>query len=126
MAQNIDELQVTIRAQSTKASSDINALTTSLASLKAAVRGGVGLTTVANQFNKFSAAVNSMSVPSGKLSALVMALKPLETIGKSNLGSTLNQLKKIPDITKGLDNNSLAEFASKITQVTNAVTSSCH
>lgn len=121
MAQNIDELQVTIRAQSAKASSDINALTTSLASLKAAVRGGVGLTTVANQFNKFSAAVNSMSVPSGKLSALVMALKPLETIGKSNLGSTLNQLKKIPDITKGLDNNSLAEFANKITQVTNAV-----
>lgn len=121
MAQNIDELQVNIRAQSAKASSDINALTTSLASLKAAVRGGVGLTTVANQFNKFSQAVNNMSVPSGKLSALVMALKPLETIGKSNLGSTLNQLKKIPDITKGLDSNSLAEFASKITQVTNAV-----
>lgn len=121
MALTIDQLQIDIRAQSKSAAAEINALTTSLAGLKQAVRGGAGLTAVANQLNKFSQSLKGLSDPSVKIAALVSALKPLETIGKTNLGSALNQLKKIPEITKGMDSAVLTEFAQKIQQVTAAV-----
>ena len=121
MALTIDQLQIDIRTQSKNAAVEINALSASLAGLKQAVRGGAGLTTVANQLTKLSNSLKGVSDPSAKITALVSALKPLESIGKSNLGSALNQLKKIPEITKGLDSGKLSEFASKIQQVTNAV-----
>jgi len=121
MAITIDDLDIQIQASAGKASAGIDSLTTSLSALKGAVKGGAGLTTISKQFEKFSAAVNSMTDPSGKISKTVSALAQLQSIGKSNLGSTLNQLKKIPEITAGLDNAKLAEFAAKITQVTAAV-----
>lgn len=119
--QTIDELVVEIKTKSANAAQDITTLAESLAELKRATRGGAGLTTITNQFTKFSAAIKSMSSPALKIAGLVSALKPLETIGKSNLGSALNQLKKIPEITKGLDNQKLSDFAAKIQQVTIAV-----
>ena len=117
----IDELVIEIKSRSANATPAIESLTGELASLKQVTRGGAGLTTITRQFVNFSEAVKKMSSPALKISGLVGALKPLETIGKSNLGSALNQLKKIPEITKGLDDNKLSEFASKITQVTAAV-----
>ena len=121
MAISVDELQIEIKARATGASKRIDELTASLSSLKGVAKGGVGLTAPTNQFKKFSEAVNQMRNPSEKIRNLVSALKPLETIGKSNLGSALNQLKKIPAITEGLDDKKLADFASKIRQVTDAV-----
>jgi hypothetical protein len=121
MAATIDELQIEIQANATKASAGIDALIASLSGLKGVTKGGAGLTTATKQFERFSAAVNAMQNPSAKVAALVSALKPLESIGKSNLSSALNQLKKIPEITAGLDNAKLVEFAAKITQVTAAI-----
>ncbi len=121
MAATIDELQIEIQASATKASAAIDALTASLSGLKGATKGGAGLTTTTNQFKNFSDAINKIVNPSEKVRALVDGLKPLSEIGKSNLGSTLNQLKKIPEITAGLDDTKLSEFAAKITQVTAAV-----
>lgn len=121
MAVTIDELQIEIQASATKASAGIDTTRTALERLRTAVKGGAGLTTVTKQFQAFSAAINSMADPSGKISKTVSALAQLQNIGKSNLGSTLNQLKKIPEITAGLDDAKLSEFAAKITQVTAAV-----
>lgn len=121
MAIPIDQLQIEIQARSTSAASSIDALSTSLGKLRTAVKGGAGLTTTTKQLQAFSQAVQSMQAPTQKIAALVAALKPLETIGKSNLGSALNQLKKIPDITAGLDDAKLSAFAAKIVQVTDAV-----
>lgn len=121
MAITIDQLQIEIQARSTGAASGIDALTASLGKLRSAVKGGVGLTTATKQFQAFAQAVQTMQAPTQKIAELVAALKPLETIGKSNLGSALNQLKKIPDITAGLDDAKLSAFAAKIQQVTVAV-----
>lgn len=121
MAITIDQLQIEIQARSTSAASSIDALSTSLGKLRTAVKGGVGLTTATKQFQAFAQAVQTMQAPTQKIAELVAALKPLETIGKSNLGSALNQLKKIPEITAGLDDAKLSAFAAKITQVTAAV-----
>jgi hypothetical protein len=121
MALTIDQLQIQIQAQSTSAASSIDALANSLGRLKLAAKGGAGLTSVSKQFQAFSQAIQSMTVPAQKIESLVAALKPLETIGKSNLGPALNQLKKIPTITNELDDAKLSSFAAKIQQVTTAV-----
>lgn len=119
--QPIDELVVEIKSRSMNVSPEIDALSKSLGELKRVARGGAGLTSVTNQFNRFAEAMGKLTDPSGKIKRLVDALQPLGTIGKSNLGTALNQLKKIPDITNALDNQKLTEFAAKIKQVTAAV-----
>jgi hypothetical protein len=121
MAVTIDELEIDIQATSTAASKGIDSLITSLTGLRTASKGGAGLTTVKKQLEALSGVVQNMIDPTQKIAGLVAALKPLETIGKSNLGSALNQLKKIPEITAGLDDAKLSAFAAKITQVTAAV-----
>ncbi|HHT17878.1 MAG TPA: hypothetical protein GXZ77_09265, partial [Papillibacter sp.] len=121
MALTIDELQVEIKASSTSAASSIDALANSLSKLRAAVKGGVGLTTATKQFRAFSDAVRSLHVPTQQIAELVSALKPLETIGRSNLGSTINQLKKLPEITLALEKTDMGAFAAKIQEVTAAI-----
>lgn len=121
MALTIEQLQIEIQAKSNNAANSIDALANSLERLKTKVKGGVGLTTVSKQFERFAQTIRSLQMPAQKIRDLVLALEPLKTIGKSNLGSTLNQLKKIPEITAGLDDTNLAAFASKIQQVTAAV-----
>ena len=121
MAMTIDELQVEIRSSSANATKAIDELSISLGHLRSIVRGGAGLGTAVKQFQAFSQAIHSLQAPTQKISDLVQALRPLESIGKSNLGTALNQLKKIPDITNSLDGSKLTEFASKIQQVTSAV-----
>lgn len=121
MAVTIDQLQLEIKSSSASAAANLDALSASLTRLRTAVKGGVGLTTATKQFQAFAATVNGMQIPAEKISDLANALKPLSTIGKSNLGSTLNQLKKIPEIVAGLDDTKLAAFAEKIKQVTIAI-----
>ena len=121
MAVTIDQLQIEIQASSTSAAGGVDALSASLVKLRSSVKGGAGLTTATKQFQTFAQAVQTMQAPTQKIAELVAALKPLETIGKSNLGSALNQLKKIPEITAGLDDAKLTEFAAKIEKVTAAV-----
>lgn len=121
MALTIDQLQIEIHASSTAAVSGVDALAASFTRLRSAARGGVGLTTATKQFHAFATAVQNMQAPTQKIAALVAALKPLESIEKSNLGSTLNQLKKIPEITAGLDTTTLTDFSAKIVQITDAV-----
>lgn len=121
METTIDQLQIEIQASSSSASSSIDALANSLSKLRAAVRGGVGLTTATKQFRAFSDAVRNIQAPTRQIEDLVSSLRPLETIGKSNLGSTINQLKKLPEITQALEKTDMGAFASKIQEVTAAI-----
>ncbi len=49
---------------------------------------------------------------------IIEALKPLGDIGKSNLNSVLNQLRKLPEISKELAGVDLEAFAKQIERVT--------
>jgi uncharacterized protein YoxC len=89
--------------------------------LKTAAKSGIGLTSTINQLNRLNETLSNMTISSGKIAELVSSLKPLSEIEKSNLGSMLNQLKKIPEITEKLDSAKIAEFAIKIQQVTAAI-----
>jgi hypothetical protein len=52
---------------------------------------------------------------------LVKALEPLSTLGKSQLGSTLNQLKKLPEIMGKLAAVDMDAFANQINKVVSAL-----
>ncbi len=117
----IDELQIEITQDSQSAMNGLDALTASLGRLKSASRGGVGLTAVGNQLKKLNEAVTTMQNPSTKISQLVAALKPLESIGKSNLNSIMNSLGKLPDLTKKLSSIDMGAFATQINRVVSAL-----
>ena len=52
---------------------------------------------------------------------LVEALQPLSTLGKSTLGSLLNQLKKVPEIMEQLSRIDMGAFATQIDRVVVAI-----
>ena len=121
MSTTIDSLQIEITQNSQQAVNGLDALTASLGRLRTASKGGVGLTAVSNQLKKLNDAVNTMQDPSTKISQLVSALKPLESIGKSNLNSTINSLKKLPELTKQLAAIDMGAFATQIDRVVSAL-----
>jgi hypothetical protein len=121
MALTIDELQIDIQSKSTEAASGIDKLAQTLGKLRAAAKGGVGLTAVANQLTNVQTALNNIKASNGKVQELVDSLKPLAEIGKSNLGTTLNQLKKVPEVISELEKTDLHKFYNQIQSVTRII-----
>jgi len=117
----IDELQIEITQSSEKAVSGIDGLIDSLTRLKGVARGGVGLTSVTNQLRKLNDAISGIKDPTENIQKLVSALKPLESIQKTNLNSTLNALKKLPEITQQLSSIDMDAFASQIERVVTSI-----
>ena len=117
----IDNIQIEISNNSQDAVSGLDALSKSLQRLKAVAKGGAGLTSTINQLNKLNTILKGMESPSAKISEIVNALKPLETLGKTNLNSTLNSLKKLPEITKQLASMDMNAFSEQIKRTTDAL-----
>ena len=119
----IESLTLRIAADSTNAVEGLTKLSTTLNTLKTATQGGLGLTSVANQVTKLSDALNKVNAGSGaaNIRQLVDALKPLETLGKTNLGATLNPLKSLPKTLEGLTNMNMGDFGAKINEVMQAL-----
>lgn len=121
---DIDELRIEINSNAGAAVSGVDALSSALINLKSATKGGVGLTSAVNQLKNLQTALtqfSSISIPTQSFQSIANSIRPLFELGKSNLGSTLSSLKKIPEITKGLDPAVLSSFASKIKEVTAAI-----
>lgn len=95
MAVDIDSLQIEIEATSSDAAAKIDALATALTNLKAAAKGGAGLTTVSKQMQALASAAASLNNTGiGKLRKIAPALNSLSSIQKSSgLNSTVNALK---------------------------------
>ena len=92
-----------------------------LTALSAVSRGGLSKT-IATNITEIGVAIRSLDgTDYTNVGKLATGLAPLETIGKSNLGSNLRQLEKIPEITKNLDPATLSAFADKIREVTVAI-----
>ena len=78
---------------------------------------------IGNQIKNIGDALSNFQVGDGasKISELVKALQPLETIGKSNLGSTISQLKKFPEVMQGLNGLNMGDVKSKMQELANAM-----
>lgn len=123
MAVNIDSLQIEIEATSSEAAKRVQDLADALTNLKAASKGGAGLTTVSKQLQVLASAAASLNNTGiGKLKELAPALNSLSSIQKSSgLNSTINALKKLPEVSASLKEADLGEFATQMNQVASAV-----
>lgn len=125
MAVDIDSLQIEIEATSSDAASKIEQLATALTNLKSAAKGGAGLTTTTKQLQALSNAaklINGTNLNSQKIQQFASAMNSLSTIQKaSGLNSTINALKKLPEISTALDKADLGKFAQQMNQVAAAM-----
>ena len=118
----IDSLVIEISANAKNATSGIDEIAKSLERLKQ-----VGsLTRVVNSLKKLNTALNELSSNSAAISTLrefSKAFSGLAAISSpSGLRSTLNALKKIPELTKQIDNKTVTEFVNKMKKLGTALT----
>ena len=123
MAVDIDSLQIEIEATSSDAAKRVQDLADALQNLKSVAKGGAGLTTVSKQLQALASAAASLNNTGiGKLKEIAPALNSLFSIQKSSgLNSTINALKKLPEISASLKKVDLGKFADQMNQVAAAV-----
>lgn len=110
-----DALQMIITSDSTQAINGLNALIQTLERLKTISQRGAGLNTVANSLAKLNTALAGTSVNSAKIREIADSLSPLSSLGKvTGLNSAINALKKLPEISKQLENTNMDKFANQI------------
>lgn len=70
---------------------------------------------VANQLNSLSAALNNIKWTDGdKITTLVSGLRPLSELGKANLTTFINQLGKLPGVIEQLDKADIDKFTRQM------------
>lgn len=119
---NIDKLSIDVSATSDIASNSIDKLTGSLTKLNISLGSIKSFAKLTNNLTKLNTALNDLKPNGSAINKLVGSLKPLSTIEKSaGLTSSLNQLKKIPEITDKLNPVVLAQFTTRINELTKAL-----
>lgn len=123
MAVNIDSLQIEIEATSSEAAKRVQDLADALTNLKAAAKGGAGLTTVSKQLQVLASAAASLNNTGiGKLKKIAPALNALSGVQKSSgLTSTVNAISKLSTVSKSLKGDAIKEFATQMNQVAAAI-----
>ena len=158
----IESLSIRLSSDATDAVNGLDILADTLGKLKDATKGGLGLTSVANQVKKLSDSANGinsttianlkgladamqklsnlgnvkisasianqitrintalagLNIGNGnaKITELVTALQPLETLGKSSLGSTVRALDKLPEALQKIDTRQLYTQIQSLTR----------
>lgn len=74
---------------------------------------------IANQITRINTALAGLNIGDGgnKITELVTALKPLETLGKSSLSTTVNALNKLPEAMSKIDTQKLHGQISALTRI---------
>ena len=100
----IDSIKIEISASSDAAAENIKKLSEALKELKTSTSGGVrGLSTIKKQLEGLKTALSGADNSGTKLSEIARGLKALSEVQKSSgLSSTINALKKLPDISSQL------------------------
>jgi phage-related protein len=102
---DIESLELQITGDASKAKAGLDALIDTLDALKNKVKGGVGLTSVANQVRKMADAAGKMNGSEGaKLESLAKGLQALSGLGNLKLSSSIaNQISAMGTAVRSLD-----------------------
>lgn len=105
MSTTIESLELEVKQNGGSAVQGIDALSASLTRLKSATKGGMGLTSVANQIRNLSTALNSVDASSAdKITKLANSLEKLKGLGSLKISSSIgNQLKNIGSAATALN-----------------------
>ena len=121
MSVTIDSLDIQIRSSAGSAAANIEKLASSLESLQKHSK----LTTVSNQLTKLSVALNQLQVNSstiGTIKGLAGAMKSMSAIQKSSgLNSTINSLKKLPEVVNALDPATVKAFSAAMNELSDGL-----
>ena len=91
--------------------SKMNRISDSLSRLKNQTDSLKISSSIGNQLTAISQAVKSLpDSPGDKLKNLAEGLQPLSTLGKSNMTTFINQLKKLPDVIQKLEKADIDKF----------------
>ena len=119
---DLQSLQLKITGDSRDAANGLDALIGTLGRLKTATSGGCGLRSVANSIAKLNTALDAIPGSANeKLGSLAKSLASLGSLGKTNLGSHINQLKKLPEVFTELNKLDIGAFGAKIGEIANAL-----
>ena len=117
----LDALDKSLQKLSIGSSAKLTSLAKALSSLSKVSNVKLS-SSIANQISAIGNAISSQSaVDYSKINEIATALKPLETLGKSNLGSIVNQLKKLPEAANALNALDLTSFKTRIREVADAI-----
>ena len=102
---DVESLELQITGDASKAKAGLDALIDTLEELKNKVKGGVGLTSVANQVRKMADAAGKMNGSEGaKLESLAKGLQALSGLGNIKLSSSIaNQVSALGTAVRSLD-----------------------
>ena len=116
---DIESLELRITGDATNAKAGLDALITTLETLKTKTKGGVGLTSVANQVSKLATATGQLNGSEGaKLEALAKGLNALSGLGNIKLSSSIaNQITSMGTAVKNLDGADYSKLGGLATAV---------
>lgn len=110
-------------AQFVQLANGMNKLADSFSGLNGFKTGATGLLKQINDIKLISDRIGKLEFTKFKseLVQLADSLKPLQSLGKTNLGSFFNQLKKIPVVSKQLDTVDFNKFTLQMKQLASAI-----
>lgn len=95
--------------------SKMNRISDSLSRLKNQTDSLKISSSIGNQLTAISQAVDSLpDTPGDKLKNLAEGLQPLSTLGKSNMTTFINQLKKLPEVIEKLEKADIDKFTTQM------------
>nr|DAD74356.1 MAG TPA: minor tail protein [Siphoviridae sp. ct3pR10] len=102
--------------------SKMNRISDSLARLKGQTDSLKISSSIGNQLTAISKAVDSLpDAPGDKLKNLAEGLQPLSTLGKSNMTTFINQLKKLPEVIEKLEKADIDKFTQQMKDLASAM-----
>lgn len=102
--------------------SKMNRISDSLSRLKAQTDSLKISSSIGNQLTAISQAVDSLpDAPGDKLKNLAEGLQPLSTLGKSNMTTFINQLKKLPEVIQELEKADIDKFTIQMKDLAEAM-----
>lgn len=95
--------------------SKMNRISDSLSRLKNQTDSLKISSSIGNQLTAISQAVDSLpDAPGDKLKNLAEGLQPLSTLGKSNMTTFINQLKRLPEVIQKLEKADIDKFTTQM------------
>lgn len=102
--------------------SKMNRISDSLSRLKAQTDNLKISSSIGNQLTAISQAVDSLpDAPGDKLKNLAEGLQPLSTLGKSNMTTFINQLKRLPEVIQELEKADIGKFTQQMKDLASAM-----
>lgn len=102
--------------------SKMNRISDSLSRLKNQTDSLKISSSIGNQLTAISKAVDSLpGTPGDKLKNLAEGLQPLSTLGKSNMTTFINQLKKLPEVIQELEKADIGKFTQQMKDLASAM-----